>query len=52
MANTEAVPDLFAAVAGEAAKPRYAVLPSPPADQTASERPALGDCTDATRPIP
>jgi hypothetical protein len=52
MANTEAVPDLFAAVAGEAAKPRYAALPSPPADQTASERPALGDCTDATRPTP
>jgi Polyketide cyclase / dehydrase and lipid transport len=52
MANTEAVPELFAAVAGEAAKPRYVTLPAPPADQTVSERPALLDCTDTARPVP
>ena len=50
MANTEAVPELFAAVAAEAAKSRYATLPSPPADHTVSERPALLDCTDTARP--
>jgi hypothetical protein len=51
MANTEAVPELFAAVAGEAASPRYATLPSPPADETLSERPALRDCTDTAQPV-
>jgi hypothetical protein len=52
MANTEAVPELFAAVAAEAAKSRYATLPSPPVDHTVSERPALLDCTDTARPAP
>ena len=52
MANTEAVPELFAAVAAEAAKPRYATLPAPPAGPAGSEPPALGDCTDAARPTP
>jgi hypothetical protein len=51
MANTEAVPDLFAAVAGQATSPRYATLPSPPASETVAERPELGDCTDTGRPI-
>jgi hypothetical protein len=50
MANTEAVPDLFAAVAGQATSSRYATLPPPPGGETASERPALGDCTDTDRP--
>lgn len=50
MANTEAVPDLFAAVAGQATSPRYATVPPPPGGETASERPALGDCTDTDRP--
>lgn len=51
LANTEAVPQLFAAVASEASSPRYATLPSPPADGPLSERPALGDCTDTARPV-
>jgi hypothetical protein len=51
MANTEAVPELFAAVAGEAASPRYATLPSPPADPALSEGPALRDCTDTGQPV-
>ena len=51
MANTEAVPDLFAAVAGQATSPRYATLPPPPGADPAAERPALGDCTDTGQPI-
>jgi hypothetical protein len=51
VANTEAVPQLFAAVASEASSPRYAALPSPPADDPLSERAALGDCSDTARPV-
>jgi hypothetical protein len=51
MANTEAVPDLFAAVAGQATSPRYATLPPPPGGETVADRPALGDCTDTGQPI-
>ena len=51
MANTEAVPQLFAAVASEASSARYAALPAPPADGPDSERAALGDCSDTARPV-
>ena len=47
VANREAVPDLFAAVAREAATPRYAALPVPAAPVTVEARPPLSDCRDA-----
>ena len=46
LANSEAVPDLFAAVAREAATPRYAGQPAPAAAPTAEARPPLSDCRD------
>lgn len=45
LANTEGVPQLFAAVATAAADPRYASAPAP-ADAPAAARPALDDCAD------
>jgi hypothetical protein len=51
LANTEAVPQLFAAVSTAAASPRYAGLPPPPADGDAPERPPLGDCVEPTGPV-
>jgi hypothetical protein len=51
LANTEAVPQLFAAVSTAAASPRYAGLPPPPADGDAPERPPLGDCAEPTGPV-
>jgi hypothetical protein len=52
LANREAVPDLFAAVAREAATPRYATQPAPDAPasleaRSAPSAPALSDCSDA-----
>jgi hypothetical protein len=35
-------------VSTAAASPRYAGLPSPPADGDAPERPPLGDCAEPT----
>jgi len=46
MANTEGVPQIFAAVASTAASPRYATLPAPPVDATSGTPPALTDCAD------
>ena len=45
LANDQAVPQLFAAVASQAATPRYAALPRP-ADRAAAEPLSLGDCAD------
>ena len=46
LANSEAVPDLFAAVAREAATPRYAALPAPSAPVALEARAPLSDCGD------
>ena len=48
MANTEAIPKLFAAVASEARSPRYATLAPPPEEGATTERPTLGGCADMT----
>jgi len=45
LANDQAVPQLFAAVASQAATPRYAALPRP-ADGAAAEPLSLGNCAD------
>ena len=50
MANTEGVPQIFAAVASAAASPRYATLPPPAEDGDLAERPPLGDCGDSGGP--
>ena len=50
LANTEGVPQLFAAVSGAAASPRYAGRPPPPEAGALAERPSLGDCADPARP--
>ncbi len=51
LANSQAVPDLFAAVAREAATPRYATQPAPDPPATLETRsgsdPALSNCSDA-----
>ena len=44
LANTEGVPQLFAAVSTAAASPRYASLP-PPEERMPADRPSLGDCS-------
>ncbi len=49
MANTEGVPQIFAAVASAAASPRYASLPPPPEEGDLAERPAMGDCAEPAR---
>ena len=49
LANDQAVPQLFAAVATQAATPRYAALP-PPTDGAAAGPLSLGDCADTTPP--
>jgi hypothetical protein len=46
LANSQAVPELFAAVAREATTPRYAGQPAPAAAPTAEARPSLSDCRD------
>ena len=51
MANTEGVPQIFAAVASAAASPRYATLPPPAEDGDLAERPPLGDCGDSGGPV-
>jgi hypothetical protein len=51
MANSEGVPQIFAAVATAAASPRYATLPPPPEDGDLAERPSLGDCAEPPGPI-
>lgn len=48
LANSEGVPQLFAAVATAAADPRYATAPVP-GDAPSAGGPALDDCADATR---
>jgi hypothetical protein len=45
LANDQAVPQLFAAVASQAATPRYATLPRP-ADGAAVEPLSLDGCAD------
>jgi hypothetical protein len=52
LANTEGVPQLFAAVSTAAASPRYASLPPPPEDSAVAERPSPGGCADTPRPGP
>jgi hypothetical protein len=50
LANDQAVPQLYAAVAAQAATPRYATLPAP-GDGAAAEEPlSLADCADTTPP--
>ena len=49
MANTEGVPQIFAAVASAAATPRYASLPPPPEEGDLAERPPMGDCAEPAR---
>ena len=49
LANDQAVPQLYAAVAAQAATPRYAMLPAP-GDGAAAEPLSLGDCADTTPP--
>jgi hypothetical protein len=51
MANTEGIPQLFAAVATAAASPRYASAPPPAEDSAIVERPSLADCADAPPPV-
>ena len=48
MANTDAIPKLFAAVASEARSPRYATLAPPPEGGATTERLTLGGCADTT----
>ena len=50
MANTEGVPQIFAAVASAAASPRYATLPAPAEEGDLTERPSLGDCGEPPGP--
>jgi hypothetical protein len=49
LANDQAVPQLYAAVAAQAATARYATLPAP-GDGAAAEPLSLGDCADTTPP--
>ena len=49
MANTEGVPQIFAAVASAAASPRYASLPPAPEEGDLAERPPMGDCAEPPR---
>lgn len=51
LANTEGIPQLFAAVSTAAASPRYAALPPPSVEGLLAERPSLGDCADTLPPI-
>jgi hypothetical protein len=51
MANTEGVPQIFAAVASAAASPRYATLPVPSEEGDLAERPPIGDCAEPPTPI-
>jgi hypothetical protein len=50
MANTEGVPQIFAAVAAAAASPRYATQPAPSAGGDLAERPPIGDCGEPPPP--
>jgi len=51
LANTEGIPQLFAAVSAAAASARYASLPPPLEQGPIAERPSLGDCADPA-PLP
>jgi Polyketide cyclase / dehydrase and lipid transport len=51
LANTEGIPQLFAAVSAAATSPRYATLPLPPEGNPLDERPPLGDCGDTRAPL-
>lgn len=51
LANTEGVPQIFAAVASTAASPRYATLAAPTGDGELGDRPALADCADTSQPL-
>jgi hypothetical protein len=51
LANTEGIPQLFAAVSAAATSARYASLPAPPPGTPLAERPSLGDCADTTPPF-
>ena len=51
LANTEGVPQLFAAVSATAKSPRYASRPAPPEGSPLTARPPPGDCADTTPPI-
>lgn len=50
LANTEGIPQLFAAVAAAATTPRYAALPPPRETAPLAEGPPLGDCAAAPEP--
>ncbi len=50
LANTEGIPQLFAAVAATTASPGYAALPLPPEGSPLAERPSLGDCAETPPP--
>ena len=50
LANTEGIPQLFAAVGATTASPRYASLPLPPEGSSLAERPSLGDCAHPPPP--
>lgn len=51
LANTEGIPQLYAAVATAARSPRYAGLSPPPDGNPLDERPPLGDCADGRAPL-
>ena len=51
LANTEGIPQLFAAVSTAAKSSRYASLPPPPEMNPLAERPALGECGDTSAPV-
>ena len=51
LANTEGIPQLFAAVSATARGPGYASRPAPPEGSPLVDRPSLGDCADTTPPF-
>ena len=51
LANTEGIPQLFAAVSTAAKSSRYTSLPPPPEMTPLAERPALGECADTSAPV-
>ncbi|HTE64685.1 MAG TPA: SRPBCC family protein [Candidatus Binatia bacterium] len=51
LANTEGIPQLFAAVSTAAKSSRYASLPPPLEMNPLAERPSLGECADTSAPV-
>ena len=52
LANTEGIPQLFAAVATAAATPRYASLSAPTEESAVAERPSLAGCAETRASAP